>query len=148
MTDHKEVKIFLIEDEEAHADLAKMNLERSGLKNEIVHFSSGSKFLDFLFGQAQPQRGDKYLIILDINMPGMDGRQVLERIKGDPRTRHLPVIMLTTAENEKDIERCYALGCNLYLNKPMDYEDFCAAVYKLGLFIQNAKFPGAAVLTA
>jgi CheY-like chemotaxis protein len=77
-------------------------------------------------------------------MPGLDGRQVLERIKHDPRTRNMPVIMLTTAEDEKEIERCYDLGCNLYLTKPMDYEAFCTTVHELGLFIQNAKFPGAA----
>ncbi len=147
MIEHKEVKILLVEDEEAHAELVKMNLERSGIKNEVIHFNNGLKVVDYL--QNGPQhKENKYLIILDINMPGLDGRQVLDRIKKDQRTHNIPVIMLTTAEDEREIERCYNLGCNLYLTKPMDYEAFCEAVHKLGLFIQNAKIPGPSVLMA
>jgi len=148
MTQSKEVKIILVEDEEAHAELVKMNLGRSGLTNEILHFSNGLKAVDFLFQNGPQHRDNRYLMILDINMPGLDGRQVLERIKHDERTKHIPVIMLTTAEDEREIERCYALGCNLYLTKPMDYEAFCEAVHKLGLFIKNAKFPGPSKLMA
>ena len=142
MTDQKDVKILLVEDEEAHAELTKMNLARSGLTNEIIHFSNGLKVVEFLFKDNPGNEADKYLMILDINMPGLDGRQVLQRIKRDSRTCTVPVIMLTTAGDEKEIERCYALGCNLYITKPMDYENFCTAVHQLGLFIQNAKFPG------
>jgi CheY-like chemotaxis protein len=148
MTDRKEVKILLVEDEEAHAELVKMNLGRSGLTNEIMHFSNGLKLVDFLFKNDPQHKENKYLVILDINMPGLDGRQVLDRIKKDERTRAMPVIMLTTAEDEREIERCYTLGCNLYLAKPMDYDAFCEAVHKLGLFIQSAKFPGPSMLMA
>lgn len=145
--DPKEVKILLVEDEEAHAELIKMNLARSGLGNEILHFPNGRKFTEFMFDQAPGDEG-KYLVILDVNMPGMDGKQVLERLKADKHTRHVPVIMLTTTEDEKEIQRCYALGCNFYLTKPMDYEAFCNAVHELGLFIQTAKFPRPLLLTA
>ncbi|MDX2028875.1 MAG: response regulator, partial [Alphaproteobacteria bacterium] len=143
MENYKEVKILLVEDEEAHAELIRMNLGRSGLSNHIAHFANGLQFVDFLFNEESESKHQeaKYLVILDINMPGLDGRQVLERIKNDKRTRNIPVIMLTTTEDEKEIQRCYALGCNLYLTKPMDYEAFCNAVHELGLFIQTAKFP-------
>jgi len=148
VTEHEEVKILLCEDEEAHADLVKLNLFRSGLTNEILHFSNGLKLIEFLFGEEAAKHNGKYLIILDINMPGLDGRQVLERVKRDERTKNIPVVMLTTAEDEREVERCYRLGCNFYLPKPMDYEDFCKAVHELGLFIQKAKIPGPAVLVA
>lgn len=144
MAGHENIKILLCEDEEAHADLVRMNFSRSGLANEIAHFSNGLKLVDFLLGDAPAAKG-KYLIILDINMPGLNGRQVLERVKHDKRTQNIPVIMLTTAEDEREVQRCYDLGCNLYLPKPMEYEDFCSAVHQLGLFIQKAKFPEAAV---
>jgi CheY-like chemotaxis protein len=148
MVENKAVKILLVEDEEAHAELVKMNLGRSGMTNDILHFNNGLKLVDYLFNNNPPHKDDTYLVILDVNMPGLDGRQVLERIKKDERTRRTPVIMLTTAEDEREIERCYNLGCNLYLTKPMDYDAFCEAVHKLGLFIQNAKFPGPSLLMA
>jgi CheY-like chemotaxis protein len=148
MLKDQKVTIILVEDEEAHADLIRMNLGHSGLTDHIMHFSNGLKLVDFLF-QDDPQRSaDKYLIILDINMPGLDGRQVLERVKKDARTQNIPVIMLTTTEDEKEIERCYSLGCNFYLPKPMEYDDFCGAVRELGLFIQNVKIPGPAAANA
>jgi CheY-like chemotaxis protein len=148
MAEHDGVIILLCEDEEAHADLVRMNLSRSGLANQIMHFNNGLKLADFLFNDQTLARNDKYLVILDINMPGLDGRQVLERVKHDKRTQNIPVVMLTTAEDEREVQRCYNLGCNLYLPKPMEYEDFCSAVHQLGLFIQKAKFPEAALLVA
>lgn len=135
------MKIILVEDDEGHAELAKMNLERSGMPQEVLHFSSGAKALDFLFQDAQACRDCKYLVMLDINMPGLDGHQVLKKLKGDPRTRNIPVIMLTTAEDEREVERCYAMGCNLYINKPVDYQKFLEAITQFGQFIQRAKFP-------
>jgi len=141
MATQNDIKILLVEDEEAHAELVKLNLARSGLTNEIIHFDNGLKVVDYLLGQNAPPP-ERYLILLDVNMPGLDGRQVLQRIRSDNRTRRMPVIMLTTTEDEREIERCYALGCNLYLTKPMDYDIFCSTVHELGKFIQNAKFPG------
>jgi CheY-like chemotaxis protein len=147
VAEHEEIKILLCEDEEAHADLVRLNLARSGLNNEIAHFANGLKLVEFLFRDEALAHNQKYIIILDINMPGLDGRQVLERVKKDKRTQNIPVVMLTTAEDEREVQRCYNLGCNFYLPKPMEYEDFCVAVRELGLFIQKAKFPGPAVLT-
>jgi len=148
MSENEDVTILLIDDDESHADLAKINLERAGITNPIKHFTTGQKALDFLFQDTHGTYANKYLIILDINMPGLDGRQVLTQIKGNPRSRNIPVIMLTTTENEGEIDRCYALGCNIYITKPMAYEDFSQAIHELGLLIKKAKIPGAARLVA
>ena len=145
MARQNDVKILLVEDEEAHAELVKMNLARSGFTNEIMHFDNGLKAVDFLLGNASPPP-ERYLILLDVNMPGLDGRQVLQRIKSDDRTRRTPVIMLTTTEDEREIEKCYALGCNLYLTKPMDYENFCSTVHELGLFYPERQISKIGVL--
>lgn len=136
----QEVTILLVEDDEGHAELVKINLERSGVVNEIKHFSHGQKVIDFLLGK-DAQHDGKYLMILDINMPGLDGHQVLEKIKSNELTKHIPVIMLTTTENDVEIERCYKEGCNFYLVKPMEYEEFTNAVNELGLFLQTVRIP-------
>ena len=148
MSEDEEVKILLVEDDEGHADLMRMNLKRGGLANEVLHFSGGRRVMEFLEQRQGRMSGDKYMMILDINMPGMDGHRVLERIKGNENTRMIPVIMLTTAEDEREVARCYRLGCNLYLTKPVSYEEFSAAIHQLGLFIRQAKFPGLSVLRA
>jgi CheY-like chemotaxis protein len=150
MKQQQDVKILLVDDDEGHADLVKVNLERSGVMNEILYFSNGQKVLNFLFQleDSPKQKDEKYLMILDINMPGLNGHQVLERVKKDPHTRSIPIIMLTTAEDEKEVGRCYASGCSLYMAKPMEYEVFCEAVRELGLFIQRTRFPGIIELVA
>lgn len=143
-----EVKILLVDDDEGHTELVKLNLERSGLINDILHFSDGKSLLDFLLLDIAQQPDNKYLIILDINMPGMDGHQVLKAVKRDARTKHIPIIMLTTTEDENEIDRCYTLGCNFYLTKPIAYEDLCEAVQELGLFLQKTKIPGTTIMVA
>ncbi len=148
MISRKEVKILLVEDDEGHAELVKLNLRRSGLINEIFHYPNGNKLMDFFADEASQMPGSKYLIILDINMPGMDGHQVLRSLRQNDLTRCIPVIMLTTAEDEREVQRCYGLGCNLYLTKPIEYDDFSLAMHELGLFIQKAKFPGSILLMA
>ena len=85
-------------------------------------------------------------MLLDLNMPGWDGHQVLERLKGDERTRTIPIIVLTTAGDEEEISHCYSLGCNFYMQKPVEYDEFCGAVQELGMFIQKAKIPGTSIL--
>lgn len=141
MSKNEEAVILLVDDDESHAELAKINLKRSGLMNEIVHFTAGQKVVDFLLKNADAPRSGKYLVLLDINMPGLDGHQVLEQLKGNAHTRTVPVIMLTTAESDKEIEQCYALGCNLYMSKPMAYEDFSETIRDLGTFIKKTKVP-------
>jgi len=81
------------------------------------------------------------LVLLDLNLPVLDGFQVLEKMKGDPHTQPIPVIILTTTDNPQEIMRCYELGCNVYVTKPVDYEQFSEAVTKLGLFLSVVQIP-------
>jgi CheY-like chemotaxis protein len=81
------------------------------------------------------------LILLDLNLPVLDGYQVLQRIKSDERTKHIPVVVLTTTDDNREIERCYELGCNIYITKPVEYDQFSEAIRKLGLFLTVVKVP-------
>lgn len=135
------VMILLVEDDEGHAELVRINLVRSGMKNEIMTFNSGNKAIEFLDDQKDQDCG-RFLMILDLNMPGMDGHQVLDRIKNDRVTKKIPVIILTTATDQREIDRCYGEGCNIYIAKPVDYEQFSKAIQDLGGFLQNVIIPG------
>ncbi len=81
------------------------------------------------------------IVLLDINMPRVDGIKALRQIKSDPKTAHIPVIMLTTTDDPREIERCYRAGCNVYITKPVEYEAFVEAIRRLGLFLQVVKQP-------
>src|SRR5688500_8934107 len=123
--ENQAVTILLVEDDTGHAELVKLNLKRGGIHNEIIHFETGQKALDFL---SQHGSDKKYLMILDINMPGVNGLQVLSRMKSSEITRNIPIIIFTTATEEKEAEYCYELGCNVFITKPIDYESFCTTI--------------------
>lgn len=130
--------ILIVEDDEGHAILIRENLEMAGLKNPIRHFRDGQAILDFFFdrgGRTLPNRDGPYLALLDIRMPKVDGIEVLRRLKADPELRKLPVVMLTTTDDTREVERCHALGCNVYIQKPVDYDRFAEAIRRLGLFV-------------
>lgn len=136
--------ILIVEDDEGHAILIRENLEMAGLKNPIRHFRDGQAILDFFFdseGPARPSPDGTYLLLLDIRMPKVDGIEVLRRLKSDPELRKLPVIMLTTTDDTREIERCHALGCNVYIQKPVDYDKFAEAIRRLGLFVSLLLVP-------
>jgi CheY-like chemotaxis protein len=137
--ENQAVTILLVEDDKGHAELVKRNLKRGGIHNEILHFETGLKALDFL---SQNLSDQKYLMILDINMPGINGLQVLSQLKSNEVTRNIPIIILTTASEEREAEYCYELGCNVFITKPIDYETFCTAIQELGAFLKVAKFSG------
>lgn len=137
--ENQAVTILLVEDDKGHAELVKLNLKRGGIHNEVIHFESGQKSLDFL---SQKQSDKKYLMLLDINMPGINGLQVLSKLKSSEATRNIPIIILTTATEEREAEYCYELGCNVFITKPIDYETFCTAIQELGAFLKIAKFSG------
>jgi CheY-like chemotaxis protein len=134
------VTIILVEDDDGHATLIERNLRRAGLDNGFVRLKDGQEALDFLLGSAAP-RPEPCVLLLDIKMPRVDGVEVLKRLKGDPWTATLPVIMLTTTDDPREIERCYQLGCNVYVTKPVEYERFIDAVKRLGFFLQVVKLP-------
>ncbi len=141
---NKDVVILVAEDDEGHAGLIKKNLVRAGIVNEVLHFKDGQEILDFLFRQGdEPHRqsGIAYLLLLDIRMPKVDGAQVLQQVKADLALRKLPVIMITTTDDPREVERCHTLGCSNYIAKPIDYDNFVNAIRQLGLFLTVVQVP-------
>jgi CheY-like chemotaxis protein len=135
-----EPTILIVDDDEGHAILIRENLEAAGLSNRIRHFRDGQAILDFFF-KDRPTPGDAFLVLLDIRMPKVDGIEVLRRIKSDPNLRRLPVIMLTTTDDSREIARCHELGCNVYMQKPVDYDRFSEAIRRLGGFVPFLQIP-------
>jgi CheY-like chemotaxis protein len=138
------MNIVLAEDDDGHATLIQRNLERVGLVNGFTRLKDGQEALDFLLAQgayAGRPVGEMTLLLLDINMPRVDGVEVLRRLKADERTAGMPVIILTTTDDPREIERCYRLGCNVYITKPVDYQAFIEAIHRLGLFLQVVQVP-------
>jgi CheY-like chemotaxis protein len=126
--------ILIADDDEGHAILIRENLEAAGLRNPIRHFRDGQAVLDFLL--RDPARADgPFLVLLDIRMPKVDGIEVLRRLKADANLRKVPVIMLTTTDDAREVTRCHELGCNVYLQKPVDYDRFSDAIRRLGQFV-------------
>lgn len=140
----QEVVIIIAEDDAGHARLIEKNLTRVGLHNPIQRFENGQDVLDFLFrrGQGPHRKTDTaYLLLLDIRMPKVDGVEALRQIKEDSSLRKLPVIMLTTTDDPREIERCHLLGCNSYIVKPVDYDKFAEAIKQLGLYVSLVQVP-------
>jgi CheY-like chemotaxis protein len=141
---HQPVQILLVEDDPGHARLIEKNLRRSGIANGITHIDNGREAVDFLFKQGKyggEEHATPLFVLLDLNLPEMDGCQVLQKIKSNDRTRKIPVVMLTTTDNPSEIARCYELGCNVYITKPVEYEAFCEAIRNLGMFLTIVKIP-------
>ena len=136
--------ILLAEDDDGHAHLIHRNLERAGLVNGFLRARDGREALDIIRGENEHLgKGLKedFLLLLDINMPRVDGIEVLRQLKADPATATVPVIMLTTTDDPREVERCYQLGCNVYITKPVAYDQFVEAIKQLGLFLQVVKLP-------
>jgi CheY-like chemotaxis protein len=130
----------MIEDDDGHAKLIEKNLRRAGIANEITHLNTGAKAVEFLFNNKDME-GEQMLVLLDLNLPEVDGYEILERLKTEEITKNLPVIVLTTTDNPKEINRCYDLGCNVYITKPVEYESFSAAIQKFGLMLSVVRLP-------
>ena len=143
-----DVTILIAEDDEGHFSLIKKNLMRAGIYNEIVRFSNGQEVLDFLFNSPPATEADtrSYLLLLDIRMPKVDGIKVLEAIKEDENLRKMPVIMVTTTDDPKEIDRCHSLGCSAYFVKPIEYDDFVDAIRKVGQFLSILSVPQIAAI--
>ncbi|MBC8050387.1 MAG: response regulator [Chitinophagales bacterium] len=138
------VKIIMIEDDEGHARLIEKNIRRAGVSNEIVHLSDGASAIDYFFnvmGKPDAQRSSAVLILLDLNLPDMTGVEILQRLKADDVLKLAPVIVLTTTDDKTEIQRCYDLGCNVYVTKPVDYDNFANAIRQLGLFFSVIQIP-------
>lgn len=141
----KEVTILIAEDDDGHAELIKDNLDEAGLTNPVIRFQDGQEALDFLLGPADTaktrQTGNAYLLLLDIRMPKVDGVEVLRQIKEHPELRKMPVMMLTTTDDPREVKKCYELGCSCYITKPVDYKRFAEMLTRLGLFLMVVQIP-------
>jgi CheY-like chemotaxis protein len=138
------ITILLAEDDDGHAALVQRNLERAGLINGFVRLRDGQEALDYVRGRgdfASRELWPNVLVLLDINMPRVDGVEVLRQLKADPATNLIPVIMLTTTDDPREVKRCYELGCSVYVTKPVDYKAFIEAIGRLGLFLQVVRVP-------
>ena len=136
--------ILITDDDDGHAFLIEDNLRRAGVDVPYIRFSDGQEVLDFLFGRTtEPtfEHNRPYLLLLDIRMPKVDGVTVLRQIKADPNLHKLPVIILTTTEDPREVERCHDLGCNVYMQKPVAFDNFAAAITRLGKFLMLLQLP-------
>jgi len=138
------VTIIMIEDDEGHARLIERNIRRSGVNNEIIPFTNGTDAMNYLFGadgSGLVNKGRALLILLDLNLPDMTGIDILKQVKENKFLKSAPVVILTTTDDSQEIKRCYELGCNVYITKPVNYESFANAIRQLGLFFSVMQIP-------
>lgn len=141
---HTTPTILIAEDDDGHAFLIEDGLRRAGLTAPFLRFGDGQELLDFLFGRSiEPAfvHGNSYFLSLDIRMPRVDGIEALRQIKSDAALRELPVIMLTTADDPSDVQKCHELGCNGYIQKPVSFDRFATTITKFGQFISLLRLP-------
>jgi len=137
MVDAEKVEILLVEDSAADAEMTLRVLRKHNLANSVHHAKDGAEALDFLFGQgvyARRSASNPKVVLLDLKLPKVDGLEVLRRIRSDERLRTIPVVVLTSSQQESDIIETYALGINSYVVKPVEFEKFVDAVASLGMY--------------
>ena len=137
-SDMKEVEILLVEDNPTDAELAIRALKKSNLANKLEWVKDGAEALDFLFATGaymgrNVENGPK-VILLDLRLPKVDGMEVLRRIKEDARTRTIPVVVLTSSKEDRDVAESYQLGVNSYISKPVEFDKFVKVVSELGIY--------------
>ncbi len=134
--------IMMIEDDDGHARLIEKSFRRSGLANPIQRFADGTTALRHLFENRTADRGNRpSVILLDLNLPDVSGIDVLKRIKDDPSARLIPVIVLTTTDDKIEVQRCYDVGCNVYVTKPLADQGFADVIRHLGQLIALMRVP-------
>ncbi len=139
--------ILLVEDNPKDLELSLLALERSNLANEVVTVRDGAEAIDYLFRQGEYQsrpEGNPAVVLLDLKLPKIDGIEVLQRVRSVDHLRSIPVVMLTTSREEKDLVRSYKLGVNAYVVKPIAFDEFISAIQDLGVFwaVLNEPPPG------
>ena len=138
MTENKEIEILLVEDNQDDLDMTLRSLRKANLANHIQIARDGAEALEFIFCEGA-HAGRKIentpkVVLLDLKLPKIDGMEVLKRVKGDPRTKMIPIVMLTSSKEQKDVIESYHLGVNSYIVKPVNFEGFAAAVQELGMY--------------
>jgi two-component system response regulator len=145
----EDVEILLVEDNPTDAELATLALKEHNLANKLVWVKDGAEALDFLFGTGayanrKPENSPK-VVLLDLRLPKIDGLEVLRRLKADDRTRRIPVVVVTSSKEDRDVVASYDLGVNSYISKPVEFDEFSRVVSELGLYwllINRPPFPG------
>lgn len=139
-----QVTVLIAEDNDGHADLIMELLGEVGVKNPLLRFHDGQEVLDFLGDPDRPSQlvyGRHYLLLLDIRMPRVGGLEVLRQMKRHALWRDIPVIMLTTTDDPREIQSCYQAGCNCYITKPVEFGRFATVLRQLGLFMLILQLP-------
>ncbi len=134
----KEVEVLLVEDNPTDAELAIRALKKNNLANKLVWVKDGAEALDFIFGTGafagrEIADGPK-VILLDLRLPKVDGMEVLRRVKGDERSKTIPVVVVTSSREDRDVAESYKLGVNSYISKPVEFDEFARTVAQLGLY--------------
>lgn len=133
----QQVEILLVEDSTADAEMTLRTLKRRGIANNVQWVRDGAEALEYLFctgAYAERADGTPKMVLLDLKMPKLDGLQVLERMKADPRTRAIPVVMMTSSREEGDLIASYQLGVNSFVVKPVDFGEFAETVAQVGMY--------------
>jgi CheY-like chemotaxis protein len=142
------IKILLVEDDDGHARLIERNLRKVSLANPIDRVADGQEAMDYLHNAGRFADRDRYalpqLVLLDINLPQIDGIEVLQRIKNDARLQPLPVIMLTSTDNQSEIDRCYQAGASSYVAKPISIASLGTKLERLGMYLEIVELPAVA----
>ncbi|MEP7256982.1 MAG: response regulator [Flavitalea sp.] len=138
MTNYK-VDVLLVEDNPDDAELTIRHLKKNNMANNLFHVKDGEEALEFLFATGryaeQPEIVRRpRIVLLDIQMPKVNGIEVLQKIKSDPQTKDIPVVMLTSSNEDPDIQKCYALGANSYIVKPVNFDSFAESIKGLGFY--------------
>jgi CheY-like chemotaxis protein len=144
MSQGNPVTIIMVEDDEGHARLIEKNIRRAGVNNQVIPFTNGTEALTYLLGEdgsGEVSARRHMLVLLDLNLPDMTGVDILEKVKSNQHTKRSPVVVLTTTDDQREIQRCYDLGANVYITKPVDYENFANAIRQLGLFFSVIQVP-------
>jgi CheY-like chemotaxis protein len=140
MPERRPVTILLVEDDDGHARLLERNLRRGGVVNHLARVADGREAVDYVSRKGRYQDAARYpfpgVVLLDVRMPRLDGFEVLAYLKRDPELMKIPVIMLTSTDNQNEIDRAYEMGANGYVVKPVSVESFVDRVVKLGMFIE------------
>jgi len=143
---NKKPHILIAEDDRGHFELIKRNLWLSYVDSDIVHFGNGRDLLEYLYKRLgdPAEASQPCILLLDIKMPGMDGKEVLKEIKSHKQLKNIPVIILTTTADQAEVNTCYRLGCSFYMVKPVNYNEFMQAVEHLGGFFsaEGIRVPG------
>ncbi len=141
---NSDVILLIAEDDDGHFGLIQKNLVRAGILNDVIRFKDGQETIDYLFQKDVTfcrEPGRSYVLLLDIRLPRINGIEVLAQIKANPEVRKMPVIMITTTDSPREVERCHTLGCSSYIVKPVEYDNFVHAIRQLGLYLKVVQIP-------